>query len=47
VPLVTSTARITAAIIAVITLLHGAAIYIPTYLWSLGLMEVDAAGLPH
>jgi cytochrome c oxidase subunit 1 len=32
---------ITAAIIAVITLLHGAAIYIPTYLWSLGLMEVD------
>jgi cytochrome c oxidase subunit 1 len=32
---------VTAAIIAVITLLHGAAIYIPTYLWSLGLMEVD------
>ena len=31
----------TAAIIAVITLLHGAAIYIPTYLWSLGLMNVD------
>jgi cytochrome c oxidase subunit I len=31
----------TAAIIAVITLLHGAAIYIPTYLWSLGLMEID------
>jgi cytochrome c oxidase subunit 1 len=31
----------TAAIIAVITLLHGAAIYIPTYLWSLGLMDVD------
>lgn len=31
----------TAAIIAVITLLHGAAIYIPTYLWSLGLMKVD------
>ncbi len=31
----------TAAIIAVITLLHGAAIYIPTYLWSMGLMEVD------
>ncbi|HEX6211818.1 MAG TPA: cbb3-type cytochrome c oxidase subunit I [Methylomirabilota bacterium] len=30
-----------AAIIAVITLLHGAAIYIPTFLWSLGLMEVD------
>ena len=32
---------VTAAIIAVITLLHGAAIYIPTYLWSLGLMTVD------
>ena len=31
----------TAAIIAVITLLHGAAIYIPTFLWSLGLMDVD------
>ena len=31
----------TAAVIAVITLLHGAAIYVPTYLWSLGLMEVD------
>jgi len=31
----------TAAIIAVITLVHGAAIYIPTYLWSLGLMEID------
>ena len=31
----------TAAIIAVITLVHGAAIYIPTYLWSLGLMTVD------
>lgn len=31
----------TAAIIAVITLLHGAAIYIPTFLWSLGLMSVD------
>jgi cytochrome c oxidase subunit 1 len=31
----------TAAIIAFITLLHGAAIYIPTFLWSLGLMEVD------
>ena len=32
---------VTAAIIAVITLLHGAAIYIPTFLWSLGVMEVD------
>jgi cytochrome c oxidase subunit 1 len=31
----------TAAVIAVITLVHGAAIYIPTYLWSLGLMQVD------
>jgi cytochrome c oxidase subunit 1 len=31
----------TAAIIAVITLVHGAIIYIPTYLWSLGWMEVD------
>ena len=31
----------TAAVIAVITLVHGAAIYIPTYLWSLGLMDVD------
>jgi len=31
----------TAAVIAVITLLHGAAIYIPTWLWSMGLMEVD------
>jgi cytochrome c oxidase subunit 1 len=30
-----------AAIIAVITLLHGAAIYIPTFLWSLGYMNVD------
>ena len=32
---------VTASIIAVITLLHGAAIYIPTFLWSLGLMQVD------
>ncbi|HEU5174899.1 MAG TPA: cbb3-type cytochrome c oxidase subunit I [Gemmatimonadaceae bacterium] len=37
VPLVTYGA-ITAAIIAVITLLHGAAIYVPTFLWSLGLI---------
>ncbi|MBI3568033.1 MAG: cbb3-type cytochrome c oxidase subunit I [Gemmatimonadetes bacterium] len=28
----------TAAIIAVITLVHGAAVYIPTFLWSLGLI---------
>ncbi|MDH5642554.1 MAG: cbb3-type cytochrome c oxidase subunit I, partial [Gemmatimonadota bacterium] len=41
VPLVTFGAA-TAAIIAVITLGHGAAVYIPTYLWSLGLMEMDA-----
>ena len=40
VPLVTFGAA-TAAIIAVITLGHGAAIYIPTFLWSLGLMNVD------
>jgi cytochrome c oxidase subunit 1 len=40
-PLVTFGA-VTAAIIAVITLLHGAIIYIPTFLWSLGLMSVDA-----
>ncbi len=31
----------TAAIIAVITLLHGAMIYIPTFLWSMGYMNVD------
>ncbi len=41
VPLVTFGA-ITAAIIAVITLVHGAAIYIPTFLWSLDLMPMDA-----
>jgi cytochrome c oxidase subunit 1 len=40
VPLVTFGGA-TAAIIAVITLLHGAVIYIPTFLWSLGLMNVD------
>jgi cytochrome c oxidase subunit 1 len=40
VPLVTFGAA-TAAIIAVITLLHGAAVYIPTFLWSLGLMPMD------
>jgi cytochrome c oxidase subunit 1 len=32
---------LTAAIIAVITLLHGAVIYIPTLLWSLGYMSMD------
>jgi len=39
-PLVTFGA-LTAAIIAVITLVHGAAIYIPTFFWSLGMMGVD------
>ncbi len=39
-PLVTFGA-LAAAIIAVVTLGHGAAIYIPTFLWSLGLMNVD------
>jgi cytochrome c oxidase subunit 1 len=38
VPLVTFGA-ITAAIIAVITLGHGAAIYIPTFLWSIGVIS--------
>jgi cytochrome c oxidase subunit I len=40
VPLVTFGAT-TAAIIAVITLGHGAAIYIPTFFWSLGIGNVD------
>jgi cytochrome c oxidase subunit I len=40
VPLITFGAT-TAAIIAAITLLHGAVIYIPTFFWSLGLMNVD------
>ena len=40
VPLVTFGA-ITAGIIAMITLVHGAAIYIPTFLWSMGYMNVD------
>jgi cytochrome c oxidase subunit 1 len=39
-PLVTFGA-LTAAIIAVMTLLHGAIIYIPTFFWSLGMMHVD------
>jgi len=39
-PLVTFGA-LAAAIIAVVTLLHGALIYIPTFLWSLDLMQVD------
>ena len=41
VPLVTFGA-LTAAIIAVISLLHGAVIYIPTWLWSLDVMGIDA-----
>jgi len=41
VPLVTFGA-LTAAIIAVITLGHGAAIYVPTFLWSLDLIPMDA-----
>jgi cytochrome c oxidase subunit 1 len=40
IPLVTFGA-LAAAIIAVITLLHGALIYVPTFLWSLGWMNVD------
>jgi cytochrome c oxidase subunit 1 len=40
VPLVTF-GGLTAAIIAAITLLHGAAIYIPTFLWSIGIGGVD------
>ena len=39
-PLITYGA-VAAAIIAVITLLHGAATYIPTFLWSIGWMSVD------
>jgi cytochrome c oxidase subunit I len=32
---------LTAAIIAVITLLHGAAVYIPTWLWSMNIGNID------
>jgi cytochrome c oxidase subunit I len=39
-PLVTFGA-LTAAIIAAATLLHGALVYIPTFLWSLGLIQID------
>ncbi|HVN40120.1 MAG TPA: cbb3-type cytochrome c oxidase subunit I [Myxococcota bacterium] len=39
-PLVTFGA-LTAAIIAAATLLHGALVYIPTFLWSLGLIRID------
>jgi cytochrome c oxidase subunit 1 len=41
VPLITFGA-LTAAIIAFETLLHGALVYIPTWLWSMGLIEIDA-----
>ena len=41
IPLVTFGA-LTATIIAVISLLHGAIIYIPTWLWSLNLIPMDA-----
>ena len=40
VPLVTFGA-LTAAIIAAVTLLHGALVYIPTWLWSMGVMQID------
>lgn len=39
-PLITFGA-LTANIIAIITLLHGAIIYIPTWLWSLGMLQID------
>ena len=39
-PLVTFGA-LTAAIIAAATLLHGALVYIPTFLWSLGMIQID------
>jgi cytochrome c oxidase subunit 1 len=44
IPLVTFGAA-TAAIIAVVTLAHGAIIYIPTWLWSLGIIENIDAGM--
>ncbi len=40
IPLV-SFGALTAAIIAVITLVHGALIYVPTFFWSLGWIELD------
>lgn len=39
-PLV-SFGALTAAIIAVVTLIHGAIVYVPTFFWSLGMMQVD------
>ncbi|HSE96131.1 MAG TPA: cbb3-type cytochrome c oxidase subunit I [Methylomirabilota bacterium] len=44
IPLVTFGAA-TAAIIAVVTLAHGAIIYIPTWLWSLGIIQNLDAGM--
>src|SRR6266545_2252892 len=44
IPLVTFGAA-TAAIIAVVTLAHGAIIYIPTWLWSLGIISYMDAGI--
>ena len=44
IPLVTFGAA-TAAIIAVVTLAHGAIIYIPTWLWSLGIIQNLDAGV--
>jgi cytochrome c oxidase subunit 1 len=41
-PLV-SFGALTAAIIAAITLLHGAIVYDPTFFWSLGWLEIDAS----
>lgn len=41
IPLV-SFGALTATIIAIITLLHGALVYIPTWLWSMDLMPMDA-----
>ncbi len=40
IPLV-SFGALTAAIIAVITLVHGAMVYIPTFFWSMDMMEMD------
>jgi cytochrome c oxidase subunit 1 len=44
IPLVTFGAA-TAAIIAVVTLAHGAIIYIPTWLWSLGIIQTIDPGI--
>jgi cytochrome c oxidase subunit 1 len=44
IPLVTF-GGVTAAVIAVVTLAHGAIIYIPTWLWSLGIVQNIDAGM--